>query len=255
MAKKPLRTIDLPLTRANAESPIPLYHQIEDDLRRLIDRGVLVLGDVLPPEVELCKGYGVGRQTMRTALNRLAADHLIVRKAGRGTVVQAPVRRAQFYLDRSFTSQMADMGLTAWSKVLRASTGVIEANAPRPLLVGSPCFYLDRLRFGGDEPVGLQYATIITGLCPGLEHHDFRHRSLYDVLSEEYSLDITEITHTIGAAVADSMRAGLLCVTVGSPLLTVKTCAYVADRRIIELTQSYYRADKYEYYTTHTSTI
>jgi GntR family transcriptional regulator len=254
MVKQPQQIRDLPLKRADPDSPIPLYYQIEADLRHLIDTGVFVPGDVLPPEVELCKAYGVGRQTMRTALSRLAAEHLIERKAGRGTIVKSATLSTQFYLDRSFTRQMADMGLTAHSQILAATIGVIDAESPKALQVkiGSPCFYLARLRFGNDETIGLQYSTIITELCPSLAKHDFDRLSLYDVLSQEYSLIITEIAHVIGAVTATAKQAELLNVISGAPLLNVKTHVFIEGRQIIEFTNSYYRADKYEYRTTHT---
>ena len=58
------------------------------------------------------------------------AAHLIDRKAGRGTIVKARPDRMQFYLDRSFTRQMADMGRQARSRVLSACTGVIDPTSP-----------------------------------------------------------------------------------------------------------------------------
>lgn len=254
MAKQPLQATDLPLKPVDPDSPIPLYHQVEADLRKLIETEVFTAGDVLPSEIELGEAYGVGRQTMRTALSRLMAAHLIDRKAGRGTMVRARPNRMQFYLDRSFTRQMADMGRLAHSKVLNASTGVIDTDSPIPLQtkLGAPCFHLSRLRFGDEEPIGLQYTTIITELCPRLPEYDFNHLSLYDVLLKDFSLVIAEIGHTIGAVTADHKHADLLKVTIGAPLLTVDTNVFLQDGQIIEFTNSYYRADKYEYRTIHT---
>jgi DNA-binding GntR family transcriptional regulator len=40
-------------------------------------------------------------------------------------------------------------------------------------------------------------------------------------------------------------------VAVGVPLLVVHTTAYLLDGNVIEDTTSYYRADKYEYHTSH----
>src|SRR5262249_24808309 len=91
----------LPVKPVDPDSPVPLYHQIEVDLRVLIQSGQLAPDDVLPPESELCHVYGVGRQTMRMALARLVDDNLIARRAGQGTFVKAQHDRMQFYLDRS----------------------------------------------------------------------------------------------------------------------------------------------------------
>ena len=51
---------------------------------------------------------GVSVRAMAMAICLVAAD-LISRRAGLGTIVQPPPDRAKFYLDRSFTRQMADL--------------------------------------------------------------------------------------------------------------------------------------------------
>jgi GntR family transcriptional regulator len=199
--------------------------------------------------MELCRCYGVGRQTVRRALSRLSADGLITRHAGRGTFAKEPPDRVEFFLDRSFTYQMADMGKQAHSEVLDLSERMIGEDAPRVLHrhIGSRCFSLARLRLGDGEPIGLQYTTVIGELCPGLEARDFTEHSLYDVLSGDYGLVITEIHHTVNAVAADAYQARLLQVSDGEPLLLVKTAAFLDNHQIIEHTVSYYRTDKYEY--------
>lgn len=243
----------LVITPVKAESPVPLYYQVENDLRRLIGAGKLPPGATMPPELELCRLYGVGRHTMRMALSRLAADDLISRRAGRGTLVKPQTRRIEFYLDRSFTRQMSEMGLEPHSKVLEMVSGQITADAPEIFhyKMGHNSLHLVRLRFGGNEPVGLQSTTILTELCPDLDRHDFNQESLYDILARNYQLLITEIRHTISATIADDFHAELLRVVEGDPLLLVKTAAFVGKRQVIEHTLSHYRADKYEYRTTH----
>lgn len=254
MDTRQITTNDLPITPADPNSPIPLYHQIETHLRGFIQSGELGPGDILPPEIELSRAFGVGRHTMRMALSRLADDHLITRKAGRGTMVSPQTGRIQFFLDRSFTRQMADMGRTARSRILQSFRGKIDASAP-PILNdqrGAQCYFLMRLRFGDDEPIGLQKSTILTDLCPGLERYDFDEESLYDVLLREYRLVIHEIVHTVSAALADDVKAELLQINEGDPLLVVNTTAYLDNGDIIEYTTSYYRADRYEYNTRST---
>ena len=85
---KQLYVSDLSIKPIDPDSPIPLYHQIEVDLRRLVDDDELSPGNLIPPELELSRAYGVGRHTMRTALSRLADDDLIARYSGRGTFVK-----------------------------------------------------------------------------------------------------------------------------------------------------------------------
>lgn len=245
---------ELPIARLDEASAVPLYRQIEEDLRRLIHSGILLPGGALPPEMELSRAYGVGRQTVRLALSRLASDDLIARHAGRGTFIKTPPDRLKFYLDCSFTRQMADMGRNAHSKVLELMTSTINETAPEPLRDhnGQPCLRLVRLRLGDQEPVGIQSTTILTQQCPGLEQTDFNRQSLYDVLARHYRLPIAEIQHTVSATSADELQAALLQIASGAPLLIVNTTARLESGEVIEHTTSYYRADKYEYSTKHT---
>lgn len=246
-----MQIADLPIASVDPGSPVPLYFQVESDLRRLMRGGELAPGESIPPEQELCQGYGVSRHTIRLALSRLAAENLISRGAGRGTFVLPGADRTRFFLDCSFTCQMAEMGRQAHSQVLHASTGRIDATYPPPLQTqaGAPCFHLERLRFGDDEPIGIQHLTIVTSCCPGLESFDFSESSVYEVLSRAYRLEIVEIQHMVGAAVADGEQAALLDVPPGSPLLVVNTTAFLENRQPIEFTSSCYRADRYEYST------
>lgn len=252
MCAKQLLVDDLLIAPVDPKSPIPLYYQVEENLRELLKSQRIASGDLLPPEIELAKAYRVGRHTIRTALARLAADNLVNRKAGHGTVIKLPQDRHQFSLAHSFTRQMAAMGLTARSEVLEKSNGFVpSSNPPRALRdkAGTPCLQLMRLRFGNDEPIGIQHTVVITQHCHGLHNYDFSTHSLYEILSNEYRLAIVEITHTIGAVTAEKAQAALLGVQVGDPLLLVNTSAFLDDQEIIEFSSSFYRADKYEYTT------
>lgn len=253
MSARQLKIEDLSLTVVDPNSPIPLYYQVEADLRAMLTSSRIEPGDLLPTEIELSRAYNVGRQTVRAALARLAADSLIVRRAGHGTVVRPSRDRRRFSLAHSFTEQMRLMGVTPRTIVLSQVSSVIDENAPPALKgsIGASCLILERLRLGDDEPIGLQRAIVMTSHTPELETYDFGSRSLYALLAERYQLVIAEIAHSITAVASDTRQAELLRVDAGVPLLLVNTVAYLDTGDAIEVTTSHYRADKYEYTTTH----
>jgi GntR family transcriptional regulator len=102
--------LTLPYSTVVSRSPVPLYHQIYLDLRQMIQSGIIPPGGMLPPEMEICQAYSVGRQTIRQAISRLVDDDLLERFAGRGTFVRTQPSHTQFFLDRSFSQQMREMG-------------------------------------------------------------------------------------------------------------------------------------------------
>ncbi|GAB5518533.1 MAG: GntR family transcriptional regulator [Rhodothermales bacterium] len=238
----------IPLRPAASQRPEPLYHQVETDLRRLIDQGVWPPGTTLPPEKQLMDAYGVSRHTMRMALTHLVDAGLIDRRAGIGTVVCEPPDTQSFYLDRSFTRQMADLGLAMRTEVLNAAMGWIETDAsPLAAYAGTPAFHLTRLRYGDEQPLALQRTALRAAFCPHIDRYDFAEHSLYAVLSADYNLTIATIDHAVSATTATSRLAETLEVSEGAPLLVVHTTAYLPDDALIEHTVSHYRADRYVY--------
>lgn len=243
----------LPYSTVDPHSPIPLYHQIYLDLRQMIQRGILSPGDMLPPELDICRAYNVGRQTVRQAIARLVDEDLVERFAGRGTFVREQTSHIQFFLDRSFSQQMREMGRTPNSRLLGQQVGTVNLEVPALLeYQGKPCLTLERLRLGDSEPICHQTSTILSERCPGIEEQDFSNQSLYEVLATRYQLMINRIDHVVRSVAADGYRADLLEVEEGMPLLFVGTTTYLEDDELIEYSASYYRADRYEYSTTQT---
>lgn len=255
MSAHQIRIDDLTITPIDPASPIPLYYQVEADLRALLASQRIAPGDLLPTEHEFAEAYRVGRHTIRTALSRLVTDQLILRKAGHGTIVRERHDPRKFSLTQSFTEQMAQMGLRAGSMVLHREVHTINGNDPRALhdRIGSPCLVLNRLRMGNDEPIALQRTFVVLERCPNLEQRDFTNHSLYQILSDEYHLVITEISHTVSAITADKRQAERLQIAPRAALLVVNTSAFLENREVIESSVTYYRADKYEYTITQTS--
>ena len=66
-----------------------------DALAQMIERAGLSVGDRLPPEVALAAQLGVGRSTIREALNRWEGLGIIRRRRGNGTFLSARVQTSQ----------------------------------------------------------------------------------------------------------------------------------------------------------------
>ena len=66
-----------------------------DAMADMIERAGLQVGDRLPPEVAIASALGVGRSTIREALNRWEGLGLIRRRRGDGTYLTAKVRTSQ----------------------------------------------------------------------------------------------------------------------------------------------------------------
>ncbi|MBN9316160.1 MAG: FadR family transcriptional regulator [Devosia sp.] len=66
-----------------------------DALADMIERAGLTVGDRLPPEISLASTLGVGRSTIREALNRWEGLGIIKRRRGDGTYLAARVQTSK----------------------------------------------------------------------------------------------------------------------------------------------------------------
>jgi DNA-binding GntR family transcriptional regulator len=74
----------------NRASHIPIYLQIKESVRSLIEKGTLRAGERLPSTRQLSAELGINRMTVDAAFSQLEADGLITSHVGRGTFVNRP---------------------------------------------------------------------------------------------------------------------------------------------------------------------
>lgn len=75
-----------------------ISNQVDEILLERIRDGTYSPGSRIPSESELSEELGISRATVRTALAKLAANGLILRKQGAGTFVNARMRDARAHL-------------------------------------------------------------------------------------------------------------------------------------------------------------
>jgi len=115
----------------------PLPEVIADKVRELIDAGTYKPGGRLPNESELARGMKVARSSVRTALQRLEAQHVLEVKRGLGWYVRRtppPPSTSPPSLLEGRDYRMSDLfelrigleGLSASLAALRATEGEVE---------------------------------------------------------------------------------------------------------------------------------
>jgi GntR family transcriptional regulator len=167
-----------PLDRARSE---PLWAQLESDLRRRLDAGEF--DDRFPTDLELTRGYGVSRHTVREAISHLNHDGLLHRVRGRGTVVTRSEFEQPLGTLYSLFRSVEARGVEQTSQVL--SLGVVE-NAAAAGQLGLPAdaslLTLERIRLAAGTPLALDQAWLPAELARPLLEADFSHTALYDEL-------------------------------------------------------------------------
>ena len=88
-------------------SPVPLYRQIADQMRRLIAMGALKPGDRVPAVRELAVTTRVNRNTAARAIQYLESEGVVRTRVGQGTFVEDSAPR----IDRMQRDRAIDASL------------------------------------------------------------------------------------------------------------------------------------------------
>jgi GntR family transcriptional regulator len=173
--------------------PIPLYYQLEQAIKKLIEAGDLKTGDAIPTEKELMEKCEISRATVRQAILQLVNDGYLRREKSKGTFVTSPPKKVRFLESmKGFSAEMELRSIPHYSKLLEKL--VIPASekiaAKLQIAPGAAVYYQKRLRFVNDRPFLIDDHYIPYQLCPGIEEKYKENMSLYRLLEKEYGLNL-----------------------------------------------------------------
>lgn len=235
--------------KIDRHSVVPLYYQVEESLRKLIESGKWKAGDALPPEKELQAIYQVSCTTIRQALDLLVRKGMLIRIPGKGTFVTKSKIVHYVGTITSFSEEMLSRGIKPGTKILDFRRVVPPPSITSDLGIkeGSPVVLLKRLRFADDEPVAISETYLPEDLVPGFLEEGLKEESLYKFLEERYGIVFKEAFETVEVTSIVGQEAKLLNVVEGTPGLVVGRVSYLDTGRAIERTYTLYRGDKFIY--------
>lgn len=231
------------------QSPIPIYHQLQGEIRQRILGGDLVPNERLPSENELSEQLDISPMTVRQAMGELVNDGLVYRERGRGTFVSPrPPSNLEHQLTRlsSFSEDMRARDLRPESRILvfepvPASTTIAEA---LDVDEGDDVLRIKRARLAEGQPVGI-HDTYVRDVP--LQRQELEAAgSLYTVFAQ-HNVTLAEGKEVFKAITADEELSQHLGVSVGAPLLQVTRTTVDIEGRPVEYVIATYRAELYEY--------
>lgn len=234
-------TLPVQIDRA---SPVPLYHQLAEQLSAAIDTGTLSPGDAFENELALAERLGLSRPTVRRAIAELVTQGLLVRRRGVGTTVAKEMvhRRAEL---TSLYEDLAREGRHPRTEVLSLDTDAQDERATTMLGLPphTPLVAMVRVRYAGDTPL----AVLRNWLPPqfaDLTREQLQADGLYALLRAR-GVRPAVARQTIGARSARGEDRRLLRLTKAEPLLTMTRSAYDAAGEAVEFGDHCYRAEHY----------
>jgi GntR family transcriptional regulator len=232
----------------NKNSPVPIYHQIEEYIKQQIQNGILKEEAVIPSEREYAERFEISRMTVRQAINNLVSEGYLKRQKGRGTFVNKKKVEQELQGMTSFTEDMLSRGMSPSSTLLSFQIIPADKKTATDLRIEEKDFVykIKRIRLADDAPMALETAYIPVALVPGLTEEN-SNLSLYQYIEENLSLSISEATQEIEASIASIHDAESLEINIGDPILLIERISYLQNEVPFELVTSTFRADRYRF--------
>lgn len=233
-------------SRLDRSSGLPLWAQLEAELRRAIDEGDF--DDRFPTDLELTRRYEVSRHTVREAVGRLQADGLVSRVRGRGTVVERPQFEQRLGALYSLFTSIEAEGVEQRSEVIDVGIHT-DADAAARLGLGhdEELFRLERIRFADDEPLAIDIAWLGADLGRPLLDVDFSHTALYDELERQCACRPDRGWERIAPVVPTSAERKLLGTDADQAAFRVERLGQLGER-VIEWRVTLIRGDRYRFF-------
>jgi GntR family transcriptional regulator len=202
-------------------------------------------GAPLPAERILCQRLEVSRPTLRSAVDELVNNGMLVRQHGRGTFV-APAKIEQELVSDDRAMVLPQAAGTWTSKVLEFATIAAGARVGRRLGMSpaAEIFYVARQRFVDGSPMAIEYLHVPVAVAPRLSLEDLESGDLY-VRLRGHGVRVHDAIQSVEPTVTNDAESVLLGVPVLSPALLFERLTNDDTGRQIEYVHSLYRGDRY----------
>ncbi|GEK29478.1 GntR family transcriptional regulator [Furfurilactobacillus siliginis] len=227
----------------------PIYIQIHNRLRKTVEDGQWQIGDKIPSERELAVQFGVSRMTLRQAVQTLVEEGLLERRVGAGTYVANRKVQERMSGVTSFTELMEQAGKVPSSRTVsyHITTPSLSESEKLQLTSDEQVLRMERIRFGNDEPICFEVATVPERLIRKFSKEDVTN-SLYRVLEDEAGLKVGHAQQTVSAMTASERVSEYLNIKRNDPLLRLRQLSFLDDGTPFEYVRTQYVGNRFEFY-------
>lgn len=241
------RRLGLHLDRS---SPVPMYHQLAEQLESAIRDGILRPGETIENEVSLAQRLDLSRPTVRHAISALVTRGLLIRRRGVGTTVATDFLPQAGGVTSLF-DELTVQGYAPATKVIRLVYGELDQRIALRLKLDphTPLIALERLRLVNGTAVAMLRNWLPLDL-PDLSAAHLESTGLYEFLGRR-GIVAAATQQIIGSRAATTDERRLLDLGRSDSILTVTQLACAADGSTFDYGEHIYRADRYQFRVTH----
>ena len=223
----------------------PLYRQVKLELQRAIESGRCRLGQALPNETTIARALKVSVGTLRRAVDELVAEHVLVRRQGKGTYVALHNNERFmfqfFHIEPRPDLRFADV--VPGNEVPRVECVAFERDratdaeaAALRVRPGDPLIRVDnRLSLSGRAVVH-DRITLPAALFKGLNEKRLLERpsTIYSLYQTAFGITVLRAQERARAAAADRVTARILGIKIGLAVLEVHRVALTFGEKPVE---------------------
>ncbi|AOU99367.1 GntR family transcriptional regulator [Acidihalobacter yilgarnensis] len=230
-------------------SPIPLYGQIKDMLRKKILDGSYPPHSKLPSESELMALFDVSRITARQAIRDLQKEGLVFTIQGKGSFVTKPKAVQDLTRLEGFGEAMNSKGYETYSRLIGVREMPASSEVARALQLSrdTSVVEIERVRYLNRSPISLDISYFSLDIGRRLMDEDLETRDIFVILENDYALPLGAADIVINATVADEREAELLAIESGAPILRMERLTSTRDGTPIDYEHLYYIGEAYQY--------
>jgi GntR family transcriptional regulator len=220
---------------------MPLYRAVKRALLRAIEDGACPPGRALPAEAGLAAAFGVSIGTLRKAVDELGAEHIVVRRQGRGTFVathnEGRFLFQFFHIERSDgLREHPQVDLVSFQRSRADEVSAAALQVP----VGEPVIEIgNRLRLQGRAVVH-DRIVLRASLFKGLTERRLGDRSgtIYQLYQSAFGITVVRAIERAVAGTAPAETSRLLGLAPGLPVMHVHRTALTFGDRPVEYRHS-----------------
>jgi len=231
-------------------SDLPLHLQLVNILKKIIESGELKPGQEFPGEAHIERLFNTSRITVRKALQKLTDLGYIYREQGRATIIQRnyPIITTGHRLGH-LHEELEVMGF----KVSHKYSGFKWANTPKEKINEYQFFEVEKVFTFNDvffaDGVPITIARNFLAADPNvfkLDIEDLEARDFYEILANDYNMNIINAEQIIKAELADKFIADLLGIKKGEPVLVFDTIAITGEGKTVLYVEVTYNTKSYK---------
>ena len=234
----------------NKNLQIPLYIQLIDIIKEMINNKELQEGDYLMSERDICKLQNVSRMTVNKAIINLVNEGVLERRQGKGTFVSYKKQKLTYEKMQGFTEIVQGKKLKVKNKILKFKLDKPSQIVKEYLQLkdnDSLIFQIERIRYIDENPTILEKIYIPEYMCPNLNYKLIEKNSLYKLYRQKYMHKAQKSTQVINPIMLDRFQAKLLNVDLNSLALKIDRVVFTDNEEVIEFTSSLFITDKHQY--------